>query len=177
MFKNLATGELEEVEFDFLHAVPEMSGRPFLEGSGLANKANLVEVDKGTLRHPKYQNVWGLGDGCNLPTSKCFSALYEQAEVLHQNLADVVVNGEEPSRLYDGYSGCPIMIGGDKVLLTETLFDGEVRLSFGSKQREERGFDQLVDESLFPRGAFELPREGMWQDRMDSKALESNDNL
>jgi sulfide:quinone oxidoreductase len=57
--------------------------------SGLASAAsnNLLDVDIGTLRHNKYENIFGLGDVCNLPTTKGFWAGFYQIAVVRNNLA------------------------------------------------------------------------------------------
>lgn len=81
MFKNLDTGKIQETEFDFLHPVPKMYGRPYLSGSGLENEQNFIPVDNETLRHKKHPNFWSIGDASGVPTSKTFSAVLEQAEV------------------------------------------------------------------------------------------------
>ena len=109
VFKNRLTNETIEHKFDYLHAVPPMSGLDYLKDSKLVDENNYVTVDKFTLRHVKYPNVWSLGDSSNLPTSKTQSAIFEQAYILEQNLVRVYKD-KQPDHNYDGYTACPIVV-------------------------------------------------------------------
>lgn len=82
IFENLDTKERTEKPYEFLHLVPPMSPAPFLKESGLTNEAGYVDVDKYTLRHNKYPNVWALGDCSSLPCSKTAAAIFSQTIVL-----------------------------------------------------------------------------------------------
>ena len=59
-----------------------MSPHYFLKQSGLTNEQAFVDVDKYTLRHNKYSNVWSLGDCSSLPNSKTAAAIFSQTIVL-----------------------------------------------------------------------------------------------
>lgn len=59
-----------------------MSPHSFLKESGLTNEQGFVDVDKYTLRHNKYPNVWSLGDCSSLPNSKTAAAIFSQTIVL-----------------------------------------------------------------------------------------------
>ena len=109
VFKNRLTGETVEHGFDYLHAVPPMSGPNFLKDSGLVDENNYVTVDKSTMRHLKYSNVWSLGDSSALPTSKTQSAVLEQAYILEKNLSEAF-RGKNLTHAYDGYTACPIVV-------------------------------------------------------------------
>jgi sulfide:quinone oxidoreductase len=54
-----------EVNFDFLHVCPPQCAPDFIRNSPLADRAGWVDVDKHTLGHKHFTNVWGLGD-CKL---------------------------------------------------------------------------------------------------------------
>jgi sulfide:quinone oxidoreductase len=41
-----------------------------------------VDVDKNTLRHTKFSNIWALGDCSSLPNSKTAAAIFSQTEAL-----------------------------------------------------------------------------------------------
>jgi len=83
-FQNLDSKELVTRDFDFLHVVPPMGAHSYIAESGLADAAGYVDVDKNTLRHTKYNNVWALGDCSSLPCSKTAAAVFSQTEVLHE---------------------------------------------------------------------------------------------
>lgn len=77
------TGDkLEEETFDMLHLVPPMKPSAFIAESGLGDAKGYVDVNKHTLRHVKYPNVWAAGDNSNLPCSKTAAAIFSQTDVL-----------------------------------------------------------------------------------------------
>ena len=75
-------GTKETVDFDLLHAVPPQSAPDWVKQSPLADPAvpaGYVSADKHTLTHPRWPNVFTLGDAANLPTSKTGAAVRKQA--------------------------------------------------------------------------------------------------
>lgn len=58
-----------------LHVTPPMSPPDVLKTSPVADAAGWVDVDKDTLQHKRYPNVFGIGDCTNLPTSKTAAAV------------------------------------------------------------------------------------------------------
>ena len=82
-------GTKETIDFDLLHAVPPQSAPDWVKRSPLADPAvpaGYVAADKHTLLHPRWPNVFTLGDAANLPTSKTGAAIRKQAPVLVDNL-------------------------------------------------------------------------------------------
>jgi len=73
--------------------------------AGLASAAsnNLLDVNRETLRHNKYDNIFGVGDCCNLPTTKGFWAGFYQIAVVRNNLYRSL-KGKNLNGLYDGYT-------------------------------------------------------------------------
>jgi len=59
-----------------------------LVDAGLASEEsnNLLDVDIQTLKHKKYDNIFGLGDCANLPTTKGFWGGFYQVHVVRNNL-------------------------------------------------------------------------------------------
>jgi sulfide:quinone oxidoreductase len=58
------------LHYDLIHVTPPQSAPDFLKTSPLANADGWVEVDKHTLAHVRYPDVFALGDNSSLPTSK-----------------------------------------------------------------------------------------------------------
>ena len=56
--------------FDLLHVSPPMSSPECVSSSPLADAAGFVEVDKNTLQHVRYPNVFAVGDVASTPNSK-----------------------------------------------------------------------------------------------------------
>ena len=69
-----------------MHVTPPMGPMDFLKESPLSDAVGWVDVDKNTLQHKKYPNVFGIGDCTNVPTSKTAAAVAGQSGVLKRNL-------------------------------------------------------------------------------------------
>lgn len=74
-FKNLNTGETVEQYYNLLHAVPVHTPPEFIKVSNLADAGGFLDIDRHTLQHLKYPNIFGTGDSTNLPISKTASAV------------------------------------------------------------------------------------------------------
>uniref|UniRef100_A0A480MDW3 Sulfide:quinone oxidoreductase, mitochondrial n=2 Tax=Sus scrofa TaxID=9823 RepID=A0A480MDW3_PIG len=76
VFENLdKPGETQVISYEMLHVTPPMSPPDVLKTSPVADAAGWVDVDKDTLQHKRYPNVFGIGDCTNLPTSKTAAAV------------------------------------------------------------------------------------------------------
>ena len=109
----------------------------FIAGSPLADDNGWVDVDKDTLQHVRYPNVFGLGDSSNLPTSKTGAAIRKQAPVLVRNLKSLKA-GQPLTAKYNGYTSCPIVTGYGRMILAEFDYDGNPAESFPINQAKER---------------------------------------
>ena len=81
-----------------------------------------VEVDKFTLQHPRFANVFSLGDAAGLPTSKTGAAIRKQAPVLVTNLL-AAMRGQRLTGHYDGHTSCPLVTSRNRMLLAEFDYD------------------------------------------------------
>ena len=61
--------------FDMLHVVPPQRAPQFVRDSELANEAGWVAVDEATLQHPRFANVFSLGDACGASNAKTAAAV------------------------------------------------------------------------------------------------------
>lgn len=109
VFESTVEGQAvrEDVHYDLLHVVPPQSAPDFIRDSALADAAGWLEVDKHTLRHTRYANVFGLGDCTSSPNSKTAAAIKSQAPVLVANLFQAL-QGLGNTESYDGYAACPL---------------------------------------------------------------------
>lgn len=149
VFKNLDTGELEEVQYDMLHAVPHMKSPTFIANSPLADEGGWVDVDKHTLQHKKYENVFGMGDNTNLPTSKTGAAIRKQAPVVAENLI-AIIRHQQMKQQYNGYSSCPIVTGYNKLILAEFDYDKNPAESMPFNQGVERTSMYIMKKDMLP---------------------------
>lgn len=161
VFRDLAAGEDVVVRYDLIHVTPPMSAPDFVKESPLANADGWVEVDRHTLRHVRYPNVFALGDASSLPTSKTGAAIRKQAPVLVENLL-AAREGRPPEAVYDGYTSCPVVTGYGKLILAEFDYSKNPTESFPFDQSRERY-------SMYALKAYALPRmywHGMLRGRM-----------
>ncbi|MCC5944224.1 MAG: NAD(P)/FAD-dependent oxidoreductase [Bernardetiaceae bacterium] len=136
-------GNIEKVErsYDFLHVTPPQSAPDCIKESPLADKSNAfgwVDVDKHTLQHNRFPNVFSLGDVSSTPNAKTGAAVRKQAPVLVQNLLKVMDN-QALDQSYNGYGSCPLVTGYGKLVLAEFDYNNEPAESFAlidqSKER------------------------------------------
>jgi sulfide:quinone oxidoreductase len=149
-FEHLDTHERIVIPFDMIHVTPPMSAPDIIKASPLANATGWVDVDKYTLQHPKFPNVFPIGDCSGLPTSKTGAAIRKQAPVLVQNLVSAI-RGEPLKARYNGYTSCPIVTGYGKLVLAEFDYEGTPQETFPFDQSKERLSMYLLKAYALPR--------------------------
>uniref|UniRef100_UPI003341327D NAD(P)/FAD-dependent oxidoreductase n=1 Tax=Castellaniella defragrans TaxID=75697 RepID=UPI003341327D len=151
VFESTVDGQVvrEEVAYDLLHVVPPQSAPDFIRNSPLADAGGWLDVDKNTLRHARYPNVFGLGDCTSTPNSKTAAAIKSQAPVLVGNLLQAL-RGAGNTKSYDGYAGCPLTTSVGKVLLAEFTYGGTITPSFPADPRIPRRFYWWLKRSFMP---------------------------
>ena len=90
---DLDTKATSKLPYDVMHLVPPQSAPDWIKKSALADPANpagYVEIDKHTMRHARYGNVFSLGDAGSSPNSKTGAAIRKQAPVVAENLRAVM---------------------------------------------------------------------------------------
>lgn len=137
VFENLEDGSTVSMKYDMIHVTPPMGAPDFIKESPLSDAQGWVDVDSDTLRHRQYQNIYGIGDATNLPTSKTGAAIRKQAPVLVENL-DAQIRGKIPFKNYDGYTSCPLVTGYGKLILAEFDYDKQPKETFPFDQSRER---------------------------------------
>ena len=137
VFEQLDTGETVVIPYDLLHVTPPQSAPGCVKRSPLAAESGWLDVDKHTLQHPRFPNVFALGDASNLPTAKTGAAVRHQAPVLLANLLAAREQQQLPAR-YDGYTACPIVTGYGKLVLAEFDYNLTPRETFPFDQSKER---------------------------------------
>jgi len=111
------------MDYDFIHIVPPMSPVDAVMNSSLISKAGWLEVDKHSLQHTRYKNVFGIGDICGIPMGKTGGTARHHGPILTQNLISAM-KGEELKAVFDGYTVCPIKTQYGKIIMAEFNFDG-----------------------------------------------------
>lgn len=115
--------------FDMIHVVPPQVAPDFIRTSPLAGASGFVEVDEATLRHPRYPDIFALGDACSTSNAKTMAAARKQAPVVAVN-ALAALDGDPPVATYDGYGSCPLTVEAGKIVLAEFGYGGKLMPSF-----------------------------------------------
>jgi len=110
-----------EKEFDFIHVTPPMKAPDEIANSKLGSKKGWIPVNKETLQHVKFPNVFALGDIAGVPMGKTGGSVRKQFKVVVNNIISMMEKGEIPSSnlKYDGYTVCPLITDIGTVMLSE----------------------------------------------------------
>ncbi|TSM52315.1 CTD small phosphatase-like protein 2-A [Bagarius yarrelli] len=137
VFENLdKPGETKVFEYEMLHVTPPMGPPAVLKGSSLEDEHGWLNVNKNTLQHEIYNNVFGIGDCTNLPTSKTAAAVAAQSAVLDRTITKVMKK-DKPDSKYDGYTSCPLVTSYKTVILAEFDYNGQPLETFPVDQSKE----------------------------------------
>lgn len=116
-----------EMDYDFLHVVPPMAGVDSVANSLLSwqsgSAKGWLEVDKETLQHRRYKNVFGIGDICGIPIGKTGGSARHHAPVVAANLV-AQMEGKKLKEAFDGYTVCPLKTQYGKIILAEFNYKG-----------------------------------------------------
>ncbi len=117
--------------YDLLHAVPRQSAPDWIKSSPLSTgDANgYVDIDKHTMQHVRYPNMFSLGDAGSSPNSKTGAAIRKQAPVVVDNI-ESFLEGRSLVTSYNGYGSCPIVTSSHAMLLAEFNYDLNLTPSF-----------------------------------------------
>ena len=151
-----------EVDFDMIHVCPPQTAPDFIRQSPLADAQGWVDVNPDTLRHVRFENVYGLGDGANSPNAKTMAAARKQAPVVAQNVV-LALADQEPQAIYDGYGSCPLTVEKGKVILAEFGYGGKLLPSFPkwlNDGTQPTRFGWFLKERLLPPIYYKLMLKG-----------------
>lgn len=150
-----------EKSFDMIHVCPPQIAPDFVRNSPLADKAGWVEVNQETLQHPRYGNVFGLGDACSAPNAKTAAAVRKQAPVVADNVI-AVLGGRGPRAIYDGYGSCPLTVERGKIILAEFGYGGKLLPTFPSliEATKPSRLAWFLKEKMLPPIYFDLMLKG-----------------
>jgi len=163
VFQHVDTGELETVRYDMLHVTPPMSTPACLaDNPQLADTAGFLTVDRHTLQHTRYPNIFGIGDCTDLPTAKTAAAVAAQLGILRQNLTAALA-GKQPAASYDGYTSCPLITGRASCILAEFDYQLEPLETFPVNQAKERWLMYQLKAHLMPHLYWTGLVRGRWE--------------
>ena len=116
-------GDLTGIHYDMMHTAPPSLAPEFVRNSTLVNAAKWLDVDKHTLQHTRYPNIFGLGDVAGLPTAKTGAAIRKQVPVVADNIRLLQQEHRLGGKSYNGYSSCPLVTDYGKMVLAEFDYD------------------------------------------------------
>ncbi len=129
-----------DVEYDFIHIVPPMSAPDAVASSPLGwqkgTAQGWLEVDRETLQHRRYPNVFGIGDVCGIPLGKTGGSARHHGPIMVANLISQMEK-KALTEKFDGYTVCPLKTQYGKIILAEFNYDGAAP-SFPLAVGEER---------------------------------------
>ncbi len=84
-----------------------------------------LEVDKATLQHRRFPNVFGIGDINGPPRGKTAATVKKSAPLVAHNLVQVIA-GRAPDASFDGYTSCPMITREGSAMLIEFNYEGKL---------------------------------------------------
>lgn len=163
VFQNLDSPEkLTEMEYSMLHVSPPMSAPDVLKKcTNLVNDLGFVNVNKDTLQHFKYPNVFAIGDCSSTPNSKTAASVAAQANIVYENMKAVMENQPLKGK-YNGYASCPLVTGYGKCILAEFDYDLNPLETFPISQDKEMWLMYSMKKDLMPPLYWHLMLNGKW---------------
>ena len=125
-----------ELGYDFINVIPPMraplpvreSPLPWDDDSAWA-RDGWVEVDKHTMRHTRYADVFAVGDVAGVPKGKTAASVKWQVPVaVDRIVADLA--GAPCESTYDGYTSCPLITKIGRAMLIEFDYENNLKPSF-----------------------------------------------
>ena len=123
-FEVIAKHEKLRVPYDFLHITPPQLAPREVRESDIGSAKGWVPVNKETLQHVKFDNVFAIGDIAQVPMGKTGGSVRKQYKVLVDNLIAHMEGKPLPSK-YAGYTVCPLITSIGTVMMAE--FDWTVK--------------------------------------------------
>jgi len=123
-FEVISKHEKKEVPYDFLHITPAAVAPREVGESDIGSAKGWVPVNKETLQHVKFDNVFSIGDIAQVPMGKTGGSIRKQYKVLVDNIIAKMEGKALPSK-YAGYTVCPLITDIGTVMLAE--FDWTVK--------------------------------------------------
>lgn len=88
-----------------------------------------AEVDRGTLRHVRFPEVFCIGDVAGVPKGKTAASVKWQVPVAVDHLVAAIEGRETPAR-YNGYTSCPMITRIGRAMLVEFDYNDNLVPSF-----------------------------------------------
>lgn len=108
--QNVDTGKVVETDFFSANINPHSTAPSVIAESGLGDANGLMDVNKYTLQHKKYENIFSFGDAVGFDTTRTHTAAIAQNPIIKNNLIRFLQD-KDPNGIYDGYSNQHLLLG------------------------------------------------------------------
>ena len=126
-YESIEKEEEVSLEYDFIHISPPTYAVDAVANSLLGwqkgTAKGWLEVDRETLQHRRYKNVFGIGDVCGIPIGKTGGSARHQGPIVVGNLISVMEK-KQPALKFDGYTVCPLKTSYGQIIMAEFNYDG-----------------------------------------------------
>jgi len=133
--------DIVKIKYDFLHVVPPMYPTPAIANSQLAKSRGhykgWLDVNRETMQHNIFKNVFGIGDICGIPLGKTVPSAAHQAKAVQKNLLSVIEQQQLLAN-YNGFSVCPIKVGYGEVIMAKFNYEGLVDRTINSAPNSQK---------------------------------------
>ena len=122
------------IEFDFTNVIPPMRAPDVIRNSPLpwADKwtdQGWVEVDRHTLRHRRFPEIFAIGDVAGVPKGKTAASVKWQVPVAVDHLV-ASISGNTSTESYNGYTSCLLITRVGNAMLIEFDYKNNLVPSF-----------------------------------------------
>lgn len=126
-------GDVERA-YDYLHIVPPQQAPDVVRNSALTDPGSWdgrgwASVDKHTLRHTFFDNVYAVGDIAGVPKGKTAASVKWQVPVVEDQLI-AQISGTNSEERYNGYTSCPLITRVGRAMLIEFDYNNDLTPSF-----------------------------------------------
>jgi sulfide:quinone oxidoreductase len=124
-----------ELKYDFINVVPPMRAPEAVRKSPLPWQSGpwagdgWIEVDRATLRHRRFPNVFAVGDVAGVPKGKTAASVKWQVPVAVDHLV-ASIEGKTSAAAYNGYTSCPLITRIGQAMLVEFDYNDNLTPSF-----------------------------------------------
>lgn len=125
----------KEMPYDFTNIIPPMRApdavlnSPLAKEPGVLSSGGWTDVDKHTLRHIFFENVWAVGDVAGVPKGKTAASVKWQTPVAVDHIV-AAIEGKTSEEAYHGYTSCPLITKIGRAMLIEFDYKNNLVPSF-----------------------------------------------
>ncbi|WP_137179367.1 NAD(P)/FAD-dependent oxidoreductase [Roseomonas sp. AR75] len=125
----------KEFGYDFINVIPPMRAPEVVRNSPLRWQSGpwagdgWAEVERHTLRHVRFPEVFAVGDIAGVPKGKTAASVKWQVPVAADHLV-ATIEGKQSDSRYDGYTSCPLITRVGRAMLVEFDYENNLTPSF-----------------------------------------------